>query len=265
MKIYVDDIFVKSRRGEDHLANYRETLEVLRSSRLLINPEKCSFGVTSGKFLGFMISKRGIERNLDKIEAILNMEPPTSYKEVQRLTGVEGILGIPKLLTRPEEVEELQLYLAISEGAVSSVLVREEQGIQRPIYYASHVQNGVEESYLLIDKFVLTVVIVAWKLKAYFEAYPIRVMTDQPIKRIMSNPSMTGRLTTWAIELSEFEVSYVPRTSVKAQALADFIVECTTRIPEEVQGPREGKLEEVLVGNYTWMEPTTKKGPELGF
>ncbi|GAA0141285.1 hypothetical protein LIER_02462 [Lithospermum erythrorhizon] len=286
MEIYVDDMIVKSRRRDDHLGNLRETLEVLKSSCLRINPEKCSFGVTSGKFLSFIIGKRGIKPNPDKIEAILNMKPPTSYKEVQRLTGclialsrfiskepsqaskepflwdeecerafakLKEYLGSPKLLTRLEGVEELQLYLAVSEGAVSSVLVREEEGL---IYYVSHVLHGAEESYPLIDKFVFTVVITARKLKAYFEAHPIKVMTNQPIKRIMSNPSMTGRLTTWAVELSEFEVSYAPRTSVKAR------LECTARVPEEVQGPREGKLKEVpwwKTGNYTWMERATKK------
>ncbi|GAA0140622.1 hypothetical protein LIER_01932 [Lithospermum erythrorhizon] len=61
----------------------------------------------------------------------------------------------------------------------------------------------------------------------------------------MSNPSMMGSLTTWAIELTEFEVSYVPRTNVKAQALADFLIECTACVPEEVLGPREGRPEEV--------------------
>ncbi|GAA0140356.1 hypothetical protein LIER_01720 [Lithospermum erythrorhizon] len=86
-------MLVKSRRGEDHLANLRETLEVLRSSRLRINPEKCSFGVTSGKFLSFMISKRRIEPNPEKIEAIMKMEPPTSYKKVQRLTWCLGALS----------------------------------------------------------------------------------------------------------------------------------------------------------------------------
>ncbi|GAA0146720.1 hypothetical protein LIER_06608 [Lithospermum erythrorhizon] len=167
------------------------------------------------------------------------MKPPTSYKKVQRLTGCLAAVS------RHEGVEELQLYLAVSEGVVSSVLVRDEEGMKRPIYYVSHVLHGAEESHPLIDKFVFAVVITARKLKAYFEAHPIKVMMDQPIKRIMSNPFMTRRLTTWEVEVSEFEVSYALRTSMKAHALADFILECTARVPEEVQGPREEKLKEV--------------------
>ena len=60
---------------------------MLRRYNIKLNPSKCAFGVSSGKFLGFMVSQRGIEANLDKIQAILNMEPPRNVKEVQSLTG----------------------------------------------------------------------------------------------------------------------------------------------------------------------------------
>ncbi|GAA0148740.1 hypothetical protein LIER_36787 [Lithospermum erythrorhizon] len=75
-------------------------------------------------------------------------------------------------------------------------------------------------------------VISARNLKAYFEAHPIVVVTEQPMKRILSNPAQTGRLTKWAIELSEFEITFAPKTGVKAQALVDFIIECTARDPQ---------------------------------
>ncbi|GAA0145392.1 hypothetical protein LIER_05597 [Lithospermum erythrorhizon] len=157
------------------------------------------------------------------------MEPPTSYKEVQRmregLHGVERVFVVPETVNKAGGSRRTTIIPVYIRGAVSSVLVREEEGSQRPIYFVSYVLHGAEEPYPLIDKFVFAVVITERKLNAYFEAHPIKVMTDQPIKRIMSNPSMTGRLTTCAIERSEFEVSYVPRSSVKAQALEDFVVE----------------------------------------
>ena len=173
----------------DHMTNLRESLGKLRECRLRINPEKCSFGVTSGKFLGYMISERGIEPNPDKIKAIQDMRAPQSYKDIQKLTGCLAALGrliaksgernlpffrnlrkmgqtqfewndqcaeafeelkrhlsSPRLLTRSEVGEELQLYLAVSPQAVSSVLIREEKGVQRPIYYASHVLHGAEKT-----------------------------------------------------------------------------------------------------------------------
>ena len=129
-----------------------------------LNPSKCAFGVSSGKFLGFMVSQRGIEANPDKILAILDMEPPKNIKEVQSLTGriaalnrfvskaTDKCLPFFKILKKAFEWtdqcqkafqdlkvylttapllspsipgEELYLYLAVSPHAVSSALIRE--------------------------------------------------------------------------------------------------------------------------------------------
>ena len=72
---------------EKHLDNLKETFDTLRRHQMKLNPSKCAFRVSSGKFLGFMVSQRGIEANPDKIQAILDMEPPKNIKEVQSLTG----------------------------------------------------------------------------------------------------------------------------------------------------------------------------------
>ena len=130
-----------------------------------LNPSKYAFGVSSGKFLGFMVSQRGIKANPDKIQAILDMEPPKNIKEVQSLTGRVAALNrfvskatdkclpffkvlrkafewtdecrkafqdLKDYLTRAPllspfvQGEELYLYLAVSSHAVSSALIREE-------------------------------------------------------------------------------------------------------------------------------------------
>ncbi|GAA0184057.1 hypothetical protein LIER_42505 [Lithospermum erythrorhizon] len=93
MEIYVDDMLLKSKTKADHLQNLMETFNRLRESRLKVNPEKCSFGMVFGIFLGYMISERGIEPNPDKIQALLMIEPPKSYKEVKKLTGCLGALN----------------------------------------------------------------------------------------------------------------------------------------------------------------------------
>ena len=87
VKVYVDDILVKSQDEEIHLNDLQETFDTLRQYNMKLNPNKCAFGVLSGKFLGFMVSYRGIEANPDKIQAILDMKPPQNLKEVQSLTG----------------------------------------------------------------------------------------------------------------------------------------------------------------------------------
>ncbi|KAL0412133.1 UNVERIFIED_CONTAM: hypothetical protein Slati_3803000 [Sesamum latifolium] len=83
MEVYMDDMLVKSKKAHHHVEDLEETFVVLRKYRLKLNPEKCAFGVSGGRFLGFMVTQRGIETNPDKIKAILDMGPPTNINEVQ--------------------------------------------------------------------------------------------------------------------------------------------------------------------------------------
>jgi hypothetical protein len=88
---YVDDIIVKSTKQENHIADLQETFAIFRRAGLKLNLEKCVFGVKKGKFLGCLVSTKGIESNPSKIEAILRMEPPKSRKrcpEVDRKAGI---------------------------------------------------------------------------------------------------------------------------------------------------------------------------------
>jgi hypothetical protein len=77
---YVDDIIVKSTKQENHIADLQETFANFRRAGLKLNPEKCVFGVKKGKFLGCLVSTKGIKANPSKIEAILRMEPPRTIK-----------------------------------------------------------------------------------------------------------------------------------------------------------------------------------------
>ena len=76
MEVYVDDMLVKSQDEGRHLDDLQETFDTPRQYHMKLNPSKCAFGVSSGKFLGFMVSHRGIEANPDKIQIILDMKPP---------------------------------------------------------------------------------------------------------------------------------------------------------------------------------------------
>ena len=98
MEVYVDDMIVKTKVAVDHLADLRETFDRLRFFRMRLNPQKSVFGAISGKFLGFLVSRRGVEANPEKIRAVLDMKPPTSVKDVQRLAGRVASLGrfVPK-------------------------------------------------------------------------------------------------------------------------------------------------------------------------
>ncbi|KAL5539207.1 hypothetical protein UlMin_044287 [Ulmus minor] len=268
MEVYVDDMLVKSLKTEEHIQNLKETFEILRRYKMKLNPSKCAFGVSSGKFLGFMVNHRGIEANPAKIQALLDMEPPRKIKEVQRLTGriaalnrfisratdrckpffqalrkgkdfiwtadceqsfqeLKSYLGKPPLLSKPHEGDSLILYLAVSKGAVSSALVREEDGVQWPIYYTSKSLLDAETRYPEIEKLALALMVAARKLRPYFQAHTIIIPTKFPLKQVFQKPEASGRLAKWSIELGEFDIQFKPRTAIKGQALADFIAEFT--------------------------------------
>jgi len=80
IEVYVDDMIAKSRMEEEHLVNLRNLFRRLRKYRLRLNPAKCTFGVRSGKLLGFVVSQKGIEVDLDKVKAILEMPEPRTEK-----------------------------------------------------------------------------------------------------------------------------------------------------------------------------------------
>ena len=93
MEIYIDDMVVKSKKVSEHLGDLQVVFEILRSYKLRLNASKCSFGVGSGKFLGYMVTHRGVEVNPDQIKAITNMRTPRNPKEVQKLTGMAAALN----------------------------------------------------------------------------------------------------------------------------------------------------------------------------
>nr|GEW32594.1 reverse transcriptase domain-containing protein [Tanacetum cinerariifolium] len=128
-------------------------------------------------------------------------------------------------LTAPEEKEELIVYLAATKEAVSAILMTEREAKKMPIYFVSRALRGPKVNYTSMEKLVLALVHASKRLKRYFQAHPIIVVTDQPIKQVLSRPKVTGRLQKWSIELEEYAIHYRPRVSVKGQILAYFIVE----------------------------------------
>ena len=93
MKVYVDDMLVKSKEESAHMDNLQEMFTTLGQYQMKLNPSKCAFGVALRKFLRFMVSQRGIEANLENVQAILEMTSPKTVKEVQKLTGRMAVLN----------------------------------------------------------------------------------------------------------------------------------------------------------------------------
>ena len=141
--------------------------------------------------------------------------------------ALKTYLSSPLILVSPSEGELLTLYLAVSDFATSAVLVREQDRVQQQIYYCSRALRGEEERYPKMEKMILALVTTSRKLQPYFQAHTVEVSTEYSMKQILHKPETSRRLIKWAIELSEFDIRYKPRTTVKGQILVDFIMEFT--------------------------------------
>ena len=240
-----------------------------------LNPAKCTFGVSPGEFLGYILRQRGIEANPKKISAVLNLPSPKNSREVQRLTGriatlnrfisrstdkclpfydllrgnkkfigdekceeafaqVKQYLTTPHVLAKPNVGDVLSLYVAVSPAAVSSVLIKEDRGEQKPIFYTSRRMTGPETRYPTLEKMALAVVEATRKLHPYFQSHSVEVLADQPLRTILQNTNRSGRLTKWTIELGELDITYRNRTATKSQVLADFLVELALELEQDL-------------------------------
>ncbi|GJS95050.1 reverse transcriptase domain-containing protein [Tanacetum coccineum] len=149
------------------------------------------------------------------------------------------------MLTAPMEKEELIVYLAAAKETVSVVLMTKKEAKQMAIYFVSRALRGPEINYTSMEKLVVALVYASKRLKRYFQAHPIIVITDQPIQQVFSKPEVAGRLQS--IELGEYAIHYRPRVSVKGQILANFIVER----PEEESPDTLMEVEEELPELWT--------------
>ena len=145
----------------------------------------------------------------------------------QAFEDLKAYLSFPSLLSPSKPGEELFLYLVVIPTAVSSTLVRAEDRVQKPIYYTSQVLRGAKERYPSMEKLPFALVTATHKLKPYFQAHAVVVLTDKTLRRAISNPKATGYMALWTIELNEFDVQYRPRIAIKGQVVTDFIVKFT--------------------------------------
>nr|GEU75997.1 hypothetical protein [Tanacetum cinerariifolium] len=202
---------------------------------LKLNPKKCAFGMREGTFLGYKVDADGLRVSSDKVKAVLDLPSPKCLKDAQKLNGKLASLNIffvekslpffktlktctkksdfqwtleakwafkemkqliaeISMLTAPKEKEELIMYLAAEKEAISTVLMTEMDGKQVSVYFISRALQGTEINYTPMEKLILALV-------------------------------SARRLLKWRFELGEHDTQYRPRTSVKGQILADFIVE----------------------------------------
>ena len=124
----------------------------------------------------------------------------------------------------PGHGDTLYLYLAASEIAVSAALFKEcEDAKLRPIFFIRKSLTDVETRYTHLELVALALRTTAGKLRPYFQAHPIVVLTDLPLRGTIHKPDLSGRMARWEMELSEYGIQYKPRLSKKGQVLADSL------------------------------------------
>ena len=153
--------------------------------------------------------------------------------------------------------EVMFAYIAVASHAVSLVLIRLDNGVQRPVYYISKSLHEAEVRYLPLEKAILAVVHGTRKLPHYFQSHTIVVLTQLPLKSLLRSADYSRRIAKWSTILRAFDMKYMPHTSVKGQVIADLVVEFA-------ETPTEHKLEEQsmdgkLVGVTSFQEPMSWK------
>jgi hypothetical protein len=280
VEAYVDDVVIKTRNSDTLIDDLEETFASMREYRSKLNPNKCVFGVPSGKLLGFIISHHGIEANPEKISAITSMKAPMCTEDVQKLTGCMAALnrfisklgerGLPffkllkhqeKFVWTPEADEALAqlkdflskppVLMAPRKGEQAStthvvstaiVVERQEYGhaypVQRPVYFVSEVLSESKARYQPVQKLLHAVLITSRKLRHYFQEYSISVVTDYLLGDTPRNQDATGRISMWAVELGDLHIDFEPRTTIKSQALVDFMAEWReNQLPTPMERP----------------------------
>jgi ribonuclease HI len=225
-----------------------------------------------------LVSHRGVEDNPTKIQAIINMTPPLSTRDIQRLIGRLAALNrfisksaersLPFLktlcgakdfvwgpeqaaafaslkqhlsdlaiLTSPNPLLPLLLYIVASPYAVSTTLVQEQnrEGTTRqcPVYYVSEVLMASKCNMTELEKFSYAVVMASRTLCHYFEAFKVLVTSNRGLGELFRNPEASIWIAKWAAELSGYHIIFEPRTAIKSLVLADFIVDWTGPITQQ--------------------------------
>jgi hypothetical protein len=156
----------------------------------------------------------------------------------ETLDKLKATLAHAPILTPPQDGGPLYLYVVATTQVVSAVIVveRTEEGhtlpVQRPVYYISEVLSKTKARYPQVQKLLYAVVLARRKLRHYFEAHSVTVVSSFPLGEIIRNPDVAGRTAKWSVELMGETLAYAPRKAIKSQILAHFVAEWTdTQLP----------------------------------
>nr|CAN69295.1 hypothetical protein VITISV_019592 [Vitis vinifera] len=254
IEVYIDNIVVKSKTREEHVFYLQEVFHLLRKYGMKLNPSKCAFGVSAGKFLGFMVSQRGIEVSPDQVKTVMETPPPRSKKELQHLTGKLVALG--RFIAR--FTDELRpFFLAIRKTGASGwtdscqiAFEKIKHCLMQPPILSSPLPEEKLYMYLAVSECAISAILFHCpspkEQKPIY--YVIRALAD--VETRYSKMELTALALRSAAQklrpyfqahpvvLSEYGIEFQPRLSMKGQVMADFVLEYSRR-PIQHQEPSE--------------------------
>ncbi|RDX69989.1 Retrovirus-related Pol polyprotein, partial [Mucuna pruriens] len=228
-------MIAKSKTPEQHIEDLRKLFTRLRKYRLRLNPAKCTFGVKTGKLLGFIVNEKGIEVDPDKVKAIREMPTPRTEAEVRGFLGRINFIArfisqltatctpIFKLLRKKHELipgRPLILYLTVLEESMGCMLgQRDDTGKkEHAIYYLSKKFTDCEQRYSALERTCCALVWATKRLRQYMLAHTVWLIAKtDPIKYIFEKPALTGRIARWQMALSEYDIVYISQKAIKGR------------------------------------------------
>ncbi|XP_028100175.1 uncharacterized protein LOC114299598 [Camellia sinensis] len=143
----------------------------------------------------------------------------------------------------PQPKKPLLLYLISTPQSIGALLVQDINGVEKPVYYISHKVNGVKSRYTPIKRHCLALIFTGQKLRHYFLAHPIQVVTkSDPARYLLSKPALNGRMERWLLALAKYDNDYITPKAIKSQALANLLAQFPSGEHEPGKVPLPGEV-----------------------
>ncbi|XP_074277340.1 uncharacterized protein LOC141600977 [Silene latifolia] len=221
-----------------------------------LNPSKCTFGVSSVKFLGYIVTQRGIEAITEQIKAVLQLESPEKPKDMQRLAG--KVAALSRFISRSSDKYRL-FYDILRKSQKFEWTIDHEQAFRELKHYLGtpSLLSKPEQGeplflYLAVTEVEVSAVLVREQDK---EQNPVYYVSKSPLPAeirytsLEKLPELSGRMSKWSVHLSGYDIRYDPRTAIKSQALAYFMSDFSPAIQnladKEILTLKGNKEEEV--------------------